>query len=140
MQNMKIYRKTTILALATTITLLTGCTGQKEEEGTAEPQETIQPVEFYLSDGQEQLTKTDDECRHLIVYFGEQAVVLRQCEGYNLSIGFDYHNSAVQYSIGGDYRFSKATNYDFYITDHQDAYMVIENAAIEQGAKVLKIK
>lgn len=149
MKNMKIYKRATALALATSITLLTGCTGQLEESAEVQqPKETVKPVEFYLSGEQEKLQPTDEKHIHLIVYFGAQAIILRECEGYSLfnSVGgyVDAIDGELSYRLvidNNDYFVVGNTdNYHCYYSNHGDSIEEIENLAIEKGAKVLKIK
>lgn len=143
MKNVKIYRRATALVLATTITLLTGCTGKREETGTVESQETTQPVEFYLSDEQRELKRVDRKCRHAIVYFGGQAIVLRNCENYRITRHDEVYIGNSTYTISyDDVKIATWDTqiYNEYKTDHADLLAQIENEAIKNGAKVLKIK
>ena len=118
-----------IATLATTITLLSGCSGESKNASTE-------------NTGSEQsATSTENkDCKHLIVNFGNQTVIFRECEGYT----FDLHgiNGCVDYKIISDgdiLIYGSASDYNYYLTDHEQVEE-IEQEAIENGAYVFKLQ
>lgn len=150
MKNMRIYKRTIAVALSASITLLTGCTSvESKEEVGQQSQEAIQSIEesqlgnLYLSEEsvQGELEKTEKEHTHVIVYFGDQAVILRECEGYEINanlLGYSLLRYGI--SIGYTHFTGYTDKYNVYDTNHDDFIEEVENMAIEKGAKVLKIQ
>ena len=78
-----------IAVLATSAVLFSGCSGESQ---TASTENT----------GSEQsATSTENkDCKHLIVNFGNQTVIFRECEGYKLDLQGNY--GSIKYKIISD--------------------------------------
>ena len=63
MKNLKIYKSALALLTATSLLLLCGCNGKKNEKGT-------------------------ESCSHLTVYFDDNPVTFKECEGYEIDYRF----------------------------------------------------
>lgn len=129
MNRMQIFAE--IAALATTITLLSGWSGESQ---TASTENT----------GSEQsATNTENEdCNHLIVNFGNQTVIFRECEGYRINCSANKSGGTATYSIisDGENLISGFTSeYNDYVTNHEQVEE-IEQEAIENGAYVFKLQ
>ena len=117
-----------IAALATTVTLLSGCSGKSSIVSTE-------------NTGSEQsATSTENkDCEHLIVNFGNQTVIFRECEGYKLDLQGNYGSIVYKIISDGDILISGDTSeYNDYVTNHEQAEE-IEQEAIENGAYVFKL-
>lgn len=117
-----------IAVLATSAVLFSGCSGESQ---TASTENT----------GSEQsATSTENEdCKHLIVNFGNQTVIFRECEGYKLDLQGNY--GSIEYKIisDGDILISGDTSeYNGYVTNHEQVEE-IEQEALENGAYVFKL-
>ena len=120
-----------IATLATTITLLSGCSGESKNASTE-------------NTGSEQsATSTENkDCKHLIVNFGNQTVIFRACEGYRINCSASKSGGTANYSIisDGEYLISGFTSeYNNYVTNHEQVEE-IEQEAIENGAYVFKLQ
>ena len=118
MNRMQIFAGITVLA--TTVALFPGCSGEIQ---TASTENT-----------------GSEECNHIIINFGNQPVIFRECEGYT----FDLHgiNGCVDYKIISDgdiLIYGSASDYNYYLTDHEQVEE-IEQEAIENGAYVFKLQ
>lgn len=125
MKNCKITSSIAILLTATT--LLSGCTKSVEEEMTTE----LATPET-----------TTEECTHLIVDFGNQTVVFKECEGYDIGYTIRRTSSLLSYNISKDEKeliSGYATEYNLYNATHEQV-SEIEQQAIENGAYVYKIQ
>lgn len=119
-----------IAALATTVTLLSGCSGKSSTVSTE-------------NTGSEQsATSTENkDCEHLIVNFGNQTVIFRECEGYEIDFFGRLDGGIASYDIisDGDILISGDTSeYNDYVTNHEQVEE-IEQEAIENGAYVFKL-
>lgn len=124
MKKLNISRK--IAVLLTTTTLLSGCTTAPEEKKT----ETT-PVET-----------TTEECEHLIVDFGNQTVIFKECEGYEISCNAIRNSGLAKYTIKNKSEVlisGYTTQFNDYTTDHNQTDE-IEKKAIENGAYVYKLQ
>ena len=127
MNRMQIFAGITVLA--TSVVLFSGCSGESQ---TASTENT----------GSEQsATSTENEdCNHLIVNFGNQTVIFRECEGYKLDLRGIY--GCIDYKIISDgdiLIYGSASDYNYYLTDHKQVEE-IEQEAIENGAYVFKLQ
>lgn len=79
MRKNKFYKKAFSLLAATTITLFSGCTGASNNEN-----------------------RNDDnqKCEHLTVYFEDEAVTFKECEGYDIYVA--NHSGMLNYSVSLD--------------------------------------
>ena len=117
MKNLKICKKVLALTTAVGITLLSGCSGKNE-------------------------TKTSEEksvCHHLIVEFGGQPVIFKECEGYDIAVA--YSPTAMFYEIRKDGNVlidARSKDGNYYIANHNDINE-IEEMAIEKGAYTYKL-
>ncbi len=133
----KINNKALALFALASATILSGCTAQKKKD---EKQKV--KVE------QEQEEKQFFEHQHLIIPFGNQQLIFRECENdieitfsyYKYSSRTDYYikNSAKEYILKG------STN-DYHIFDvtnqlEEENTRGVENELIEKGAKVYQLK
>ena len=115
-----------IAALATTVTLLSGCSGKSSTVSTE-------------NTGSEQsATSTENkDCEHLIVNFGNQTVIFRECEGYEIDFFGRLDGGIASYDIisDGDILMS---GYTSEVSNHEQVEE-IEQEAIENGAYVFKL-
>ena len=119
-----------IATLATTATLLSGCSGESKNASTE-------------NTGSEQsATSTENkDCEHLIVNLGNQTVIFRECEGYGINCSANKNGGTATYSIidDGEYLISGFTSeYNGYVTNHEQVEE-IEQEALENGAYVFKL-
>ena len=116
-----------IAALATTVTLLSGCSGKSSTVSTE-------------NTGSEQsATSTENkDCEHLIVNFGNQTVIFRECEGYEIDFFGRLDGGIASYDIisDGDILMS---GYTSEVSNHEQVEE-IEQEAIENGAYVFKLQ
>ena len=118
MKKLKVFKSTLALTTAVGITLLSGCLSKNEKQNNEE--ENVM-------------------CQHLIVEFGGQPVIFKECEGYDIEASVSSY--AMYYEIKKEDNIlitgvSKSGNY--YETNHEDVDK-IEEKAIEKGAYVYKL-
>ena len=115
MNRMQIFAGITVLA--TSAVLFSGCSGESYTASTE-----------------------NEDCKHLIVNFGNQTVIFRECEGYKLDLQENY--SSIKYKIISDgdiLIYGYTSDYNCYLTDHEQVEE-IEQEAIENGAYVFKLQ
>ena len=119
MKNLKICKRSLALTTALGITLFSGCSKHNDDKSI---------------DTKEEKTF----CEHLIVNFGAQSVIFKECEGYN--VFFNRSKGSTYYEVSQDNNllisgYTYSVNY--YTTTHE-AIDEIEEMAIEKGAYVYK--
>lgn len=122
MKNMNIGRGTAAL-LASTI-LLGGCSSTEQTKKYHRP---------------------EDNCSHIIVNFGNQTTIFKECEGQEVQGDFDLSihvtDDYAKFMINGEtgsILIGKSSDYTSYYTDHQ-LTNEMEKKLVEDGAKVYKI-
>ena len=122
MKNMNIGRGTAAL-LASTI-LLGGCSS------------TGQTKKYH---------RPEDNCSHVIINFGNQTIIFKECEGQEVQGDFDLSikvtDDYAKFIIDGEtgsVLIGKSSDYTSYCTDHQ-LTNEMEKKLVEDGAKVYKI-
>lgn len=113
MKNFKIYKSVLAIITSASILLLSGCSSntKKEEKVKSEP------------------------CRHLTVYFEDEPVTFKECEGYDVSIEREVYSSEIQYKIKKDSGivFNGITpNYNSYSVYHDLDDELVENESIQK--------
>lgn len=118
MKNLKIYKKAIALTTIVGITLFSGCSSSNQQKNNGE---------------------VNSVCHHMIVEFGDQPVIFRECDGYDI----EYYNykGDITYKVSYDDETlingsSNKTNYYEAIHSLTDE---IEEQAIEKGAYVYKL-
>ena len=119
MRNLKICKRALALTTALGITLFSGCSKNNDDKSI---------------DTKEEKTF----CEHLIVNFGGQPVIFKECEGYN--VFFNRSKGSTYYEVSQDNNllisgYTYSANY--YTTTHE-TIDEIEEMAIEKGAYVYK--
>ncbi len=119
MKNLKICKRALALTTALGITLFSGCSKNNDDSS---------------SDQKEEKTF----CEHLIVEFGGQPVIFKECEGYD--VFFNRSKGSTYYEVSEDDSllvsgYTYTANY--YTTTHETIDK-IEEMAIEKGAYVYK--
>lgn len=84
-------------------------------------------------------TAEEEKCEHLIVDFGDESVVFKECEGYDVQVGYDSYSGRLVYNIYDNDKnniFNGATfSYNHYYASH-DYISEVEDDDI----KVFKLK
>ena len=116
MKNFKIYKSALAIIGSASILLLSGCGSNtnKEEKAKSQP------------------------CKHLTVYFEDEPITFKECEGYDVSIEREGYSSEIQYKIKKDSETlfnGITTNYNSYSVYHNVADDIIENEAIQKVKK-----
>ena len=133
----KITRKSLALFALTSTTILSGCTAQKKND-----EKKNVKVE------QEQEEKKFCEHQHLVIPFGNQQFIFRECEN-DIKITFYYNkvNSAIDYYIKNSDKENilegRTNDYHIFDIDNQleeENTRGIEKELIEKGAKVYQLK
>lgn len=124
MKNKKIYKKSLLLATIGA-TLLTGCSSDSDKN--------IEELE----------TKTD--CEHLIIYYGDQPVIYKECESYDIFTKRQGYSSMLYYDIKTNNNETitsgNTINYHYYYVDHNNNQIdEMEEKAVEKGAHVYTLK
>lgn len=119
MKNLKVCKRALALTTALGITLFSGCSKNNDDKSI---------------DTKEEKTF----CEHLIVEFGGQPVIFKECEGY--AVFFNRSKAGTYYEVSQDNNllisgYTYSVNY--YTTTHE-AIDEIEEMAIEKGAYVYK--
>lgn len=118
MKNLKIYKRALAITTAVGITLFSGCSSTNKQKINEEVSST---------------------CHHMIVEFGGQPVIFRECEGYNFNVR--YTSYAMYYEVYEDGKLiidgNSKSGHD-YVAEHEDIDS-IEEEAIENGAYVYKL-
>lgn len=118
MKNLKIYKRVLALTTAVGITLFSGCSSSNQQKKNEEVNST---------------------CHHMIVEFGGQPVIFRECEGYDVYA--EYTSYAMYYEVYEDGNIiidGNSKNGHDYVANHEDIFE-IEEKAIENGAYVYKL-
>lgn len=118
MKNLKIYKKAIALTTIVGITLFSGCSSSNQQKNNGE---------------------VNSVCHHLIVEFGGQPVIFRECEGYDIAVA--YSPTAMFYEIRKDGNVlidARSKDGNYYIANHNDINE-IEEMAIEKGAYTYKL-
>lgn len=120
MKKCNVFRGT--LVLLTSVTLLSGCTKTEKENRN----------------------KDLEECQHLIVDFGNQPVIFRECEGYDIGTKGTLKGGMIKYVIRyNDKTLTDSITSDFHRYDfnhNQNQIDEIEQKAIDKGAYVYKLQ
>lgn len=113
MKDLKIYKSAMALVLTGTITLFSGCSSSTNTE--KEEKEVT--------------------CRHLIIYFDDQPITFKECDGYNISTHRFGYSSEINYEIKKENKIlfnGTTTNYNSYCVDHEFADKNIQNESIQK--------
>jgi hypothetical protein len=116
MKNFKIYKSALALITSASILLLSGCSSNTKKEEKKE-----QPKNEY--------------CHHLTIYFEDEPITFKQCEGYEISASTPVYSGECSYSIYKDKEkvLSGTTSvYNEYFVYHNVADNIIENKAIQK--------
>lgn len=115
-----------LAVLLTSTVLLSGCS--KTEENKLE----IKTSEI-----------TTEECEHLIVDFGNQTVIFKECEGYEIYCRSQTNSGLAEYTIKDNddniLISGYTTEFNDYMTSHNQVDE-IEERAIDNGAYVYKLQ
>ena len=115
-----------IAVLLTTTTLLSGCTKTEEEKKTEVKTSEV----------------TTEECEHIIVDFGNQTVIFKECEGYEIDCRRRTDGGITRYTITeDDVVLISGTTPEFnnYYANHTQVDE-IEQKAIDNGAYIYKLQ
>lgn len=129
------------LVLLTTVTLLSGC-NKTEEEKKSEIEASEVTTEEEKKSEIEASEATTEKCEHLIVDFGNQTVIFKECEGYDISCISRLDSGLAKYTItdGNEVLLSGyTTEFNDYYTSH-NTMNEIEQKAIDKGAYVYKLQ
>ena len=130
-----------IAALATSAVLFSGCSGESKTAST-ENTGSEQSVTSTENTGSEQsVTSTENkDCEHLIVNFGKQTVIFRECEDYRINCSRIEGTATYSIVDDGEFLISGITSeFNHYVTKHEQVEE-IEQEAIENGAYVFKLQ
>lgn len=137
--NIKINRKTFMLIALSSATIFSGCTGKTKNETKNDKK-----IEKEVEDE----TKKIIEHEHLIINFGNQQLIFRECEDdIRIGLSGNKYTSSTFYNIYDNNNNvileGRTSNLNiFYINNRIEEENVreIENELIEKGAKVYQLK
>ena len=119
MKNFKIYKSALALITSASIVLLSGCSSNtKKEEKKAEV--------------------SNKDCFHLTIYFEDEPITFKECDGYEISASTPVYSGECSYSIYKDEEkvLSGTTSvYNEYFVYHNVADEIIENESIQKVKK-----
>ncbi len=78
MKKIKFYKSALSLLTATSMLLMSGCTGGKSEE---------------------QNEKVPESCTHVTVYFENEAVTFKECDGYDIMYTYGRNSGKLSYQV-----------------------------------------
>ena len=114
MKNLKIYKRALAILTASTLVLMTGC--GKSEDKKKEPK--IEP------------------CEHLTIYFEDQPITFKECEGYELDTYAGASSGVLDYDIKKDGHIlienGETNDYNSYKVYHEYADEIINNESIQK--------
>ena len=91
--------------------------------------------------GKTEVETTQEVCNHLIIDFGDQTVIFKECEGYEIYCKGPKNGGIAKYTIGdnGDNILISGytTEFNYYTASHNQVDE-IEEKAIDDGAYVYK--
>ena len=141
MNRMQIFAGITVLA--TSAVLFSGCSGESQTASTENTGSEQSATSTENTGSEQSATSTENkDCEHLIVNFGNQTVIFRECEGYRINCSASKSGGTANYSIisDGEYLMSGYTSeYNRYVSNHEQVEE-IEQEAIENGAYVFKLQ
>ena len=116
MKELKVYKKVVAILTASTLSLMTaGCGAKKEEQ-------------------KEELTTT--LCKHVTVYFEDEPITFKQCEGYEIKARDGGYAAEIIYTVSKDGKIlidNGATSlYNVYNVNHDLADEIIENESVQK--------
>ena len=86
MKNLRIYKSILALATSASIVLLSGCTSTENQNTTkTENQNTTKPKE--------------EKCTHLTVYFENNPITFKECDGFEIDTKRYGRSSEIEYNI-----------------------------------------
>lgn len=116
MKNLKVYKRVLAILTASTLVLMSSCSKSNKEPKKEEPK----------------------ACKHLVVYFEDQPITFKECEGYSFGTTALYgYNSDLEYSIykdGKNIIYDGSTNqFNFYEVYHEYADEIIDNESVQKA-------
>ena len=120
MKNLKMYKRALAILTASTLVLMNGC-GKSEDE-KKEPK--------------------IESCKHVTIYFEEEPVTFKECEGYIVDSYTVYKEGCLSYNIYKDNKLiiknGYSNQYNEYEVYHEYADEIIKNESVEKSK--IKIK
>ena len=116
MKNLKIYKSAIALLTATSILLLSGCSGSSDDNAKE---------------------SKEKPCTHLTVYFGDQPITFKECEGYVIDAWDSSKGGELHYDIERDEHkliSNGFTNdYNLYDVYHSNADELIDEESVQKS-------
>lgn len=113
MKKAKFYKSALSLLTATSILLMSGCTGGKRNQEQQEQQEC---------------------CAHLTIYFDNEAITFKECDGYDIAYK-GYGGGTINYTIkkgNEELIFGDTSQYNGYYVYHDVADGELDSEAIQK--------
>lgn len=118
MKNLQIYKSAIAGLSLASIALFSGCSLDSTEAKTSTPDEI------------------STKCSHLTIYFEDQPITFKQCEGYDINIVAYSHGGHMQYSVSED---GKKIIYEgittlanYYEVYHEVADEILDNESVQK--------
>jgi len=112
MKKLKIYKSAIALLTATSILLLSGCSSSKKSEDKS----TL--------------------CKHATIYFGDESLTFKECEGYEIDVEYLSYKSRILYDIkqeGKEIVSGATATFNVFDVNHDNADKMIENKSIKKA-------
>ena len=121
MKNLKIYKRALAVLTASTMVLLTGCMGNSSKKSEEVKKE-------------EQKIETESEvCKHLTIYFEDQPITFKECEGYYIDDSFGSGTLCYDIYKDDELILDGITNqYNIYDVYHDLADEIIEEESVQK--------
>ena len=123
MKNLTFYKSVVAFVTIGTMTLFSGCSSNTSNTNVSTDENTYQEEKY------------DEGCNHLIVYFGNESVTFKECEGFKITSSSGATSGRCSYDIKKDGKtvFTGITNqYNDYIVNHNIADQLFENESIQK--------
>lgn len=116
MKKLNIYKSALAILSMSSIALFSGCSEALESTP-------------------DQASKQPTYCYHLTIYFEDQPITFKECEGYNVNISRHGYDSEIDYTIIKDSAMiidGSTINYNSYIVNHEVADEIIDNKSVQK--------
>ena len=119
MKNLKVYKRVLSLLTASSLVLLCGCSFKSNTNNA----ETLNQI------------KTET-CTHLTVYFEDEPITFKECEGYKINSEVVLEGGYLKYNILKDdtaiISSGRTTRFNRYVVDHEISDKIFNNESIQK--------
>jgi len=117
MKNFKIYKSVLAILTSASILLLSGCSGDSNKE-------------------EKKAETTNKTCKHLTIYFEDEPVTFKECDGYSIGTTRDLYYVDYQILKDNEKILEGETQIEnLYYINHNLADEIIENESIQKVEK-----